>query len=206
MKNLSNLFKIIELTRSQIQQGYLVTGIPTDRISNLAEHHYMVTFIGWQLAWHLKEAGANIDIQKVMEYCMIHDVGEILGGDISAPYAKMNPKAKELAKAYETENHKFLAPFFGAQQKQFLAMAKEIMDAKTDEALLAKVADYIESTCFLNYLGEMDQKRSKFNLEIIQGHAKKLRDPVAKRHLQNFLADWGKNLSGRNYIEILNGR
>ena len=64
MKNLPNLFKLMELTRAQVQYGYLMSGMRKDQLSNLAEHHYLVTFIGWQLALNLKEAGANIDAKS----------------------------------------------------------------------------------------------------------------------------------------------
>ena len=68
MENLTNLFKLMELTRSQPQYGYALSGIQQDELSNLAEHHYLVTFIAWQLAAHVKGAGAKIDIQKVLEF------------------------------------------------------------------------------------------------------------------------------------------
>src|SRR6185436_17908737 len=100
MKNLPNLFKLVELTRAQVQQGYLLSGVQREKISNLAEHHYLVTFIGWQLAVNLKQAGANIDTQKVMEYCLMHDLGELMGGDISIWYAQMNKRARKHAKAF----------------------------------------------------------------------------------------------------------
>ena len=75
MEHLTNLFKLIELTRSQPQYGYALAGIQQDELSNLAEHHYLVTFVAWQLASQVKRAGANIDIQKVLEFCLIHDLG-----------------------------------------------------------------------------------------------------------------------------------
>jgi len=52
----------MQLTRAQVQQGYLLSGIPKDKLSGLAEHHYLVTFIGWQLANYLKKTGAKLDI------------------------------------------------------------------------------------------------------------------------------------------------
>ncbi|OGE83242.1 MAG: hypothetical protein A3B10_01130 [Candidatus Doudnabacteria bacterium RIFCSPLOWO2_01_FULL_44_21] len=62
MKNFPRLFNLMQLTRAQVQQGYLLSGIPKDKLSGLAEHHYLVTFIGWQLANYLKKTGAKLDI------------------------------------------------------------------------------------------------------------------------------------------------
>src|SRR5690348_2583666 len=119
MKNLPRLFKLIELTRAQVQQGYLLSGVHRNELSNLAEHHYLVTFIGWQLAENLKQMGAKINVQKVMEFCLIHDLGELMGGDISAPYARVNKKALKFAKQFEEENQKFISKYFGTQEKYF---------------------------------------------------------------------------------------
>lgn len=206
MKNLPNLFKIMQLTRAQVQQGYLLSGVQREKISNLAEHHYLVTFIGWQLAVNLKEAGANIDVQKVMEFCLIHDLGELMGGDISAWYAKMNPRARRFAKAFEVENQRYLAKFFGNDSKRFKKMSKEILDAKCDEALIAKVADYVESMNFMVYHGYFSEPRRKFTNEKVGGYIRKIKDKTTKKLLADFLSTWIKDVDKHDYIQILNGK
>ncbi len=117
MDHLAKLFKLLEITRSQPQYGYALAGIPKGELSDLAQHHYLVTFIAWQLALSVQSKGAKINVQKVLEYSLIHDLGELFGGDIAMPYAKANPKARILAKAFEAENQKYLANFFGAQAR-----------------------------------------------------------------------------------------
>lgn len=206
MQNLSKLFKLAQLTRAQVQQGYLLAGVHREKISNLAEHHYLVTFIGWQLAVNLKQAGANIDVQKVMEFCLIHDLGELMGGDISAWYAKMNPRARRFAKSFEEENQKYLSHFFGDSSKSFKKLSKEILDAKSDEALIAKVADYIESLGFLVYQEYFKEAHRKFTNEKVSGYIKKIKDKTAKKFLSEFLSAWLKDVEKNNYIEILNGK
>lgn len=206
MKNLGNLFKLVQLTRAQVQQGYLLSGVHREKISNLAEHHYLVTFIGWQLAVNIKEAGAKIDVQKVMEYCLIHDLGELMGGDISVWYGQMNKKARRFAKAFEEENQKYLAKFFGSSKRQFQRMGKEILDAKSDEALIAKVADYVESMCFMVYRGYFSEDRRNFTKLKVGEYIKKIKDKIAKQTLQEFLVEWLKNVHNNDYIEILNGK
>ena len=203
MKNLPNLFKLIELTRSQVQYGYLLSGIKREQLSNLAEHHYLVTFIGWQLAINLKQAGVNIDVQKVLEFCLIHDLGELMGGDISAWYAQMNKRARKHAKAFEEENQKYLSKFFGNDSKRFKKMAKEILDAKSDEALIAKVADYIEALCFKVYVGNFDEPSRKLTNDKLLGFIRKMKDKTAKQLLQQFVAEYLKSVHKNNYIEIL---
>ena len=204
VKDLVKLFKLIELTRAQTQYGYLLHGIQKSQLSNLAEHHYLVTFMGWQLATKLKAIGAQIDVQKVMEFCLIHDLGELMGGDISGPYAKVNKKARKFAKAFEEENQKYLAKFFGSDEKLFKKNAKEILDAKSDEALVAKVADYIECTSYMVYVNQFTQQAKKFNSEKITGYIRKIKDKTAKKYLSDFLNEWIKNADKVSYIETLN--
>src|SRR5258708_2587363 len=203
MKHLPDLFKLMELTRAQTQYGYLLSGIPRDQISNLAEHHYLVTFIGWQLATNLKQAGANIDVQKVLEFCLIHDLGELMGGDISAWYGRMNKRAKRLAKAFEEENQRYLSNFFGDNKKHFRKIAKEILNAKSDEALIAKVADYMEALNYKVYVKNFDETSRKLTNEMVSKFIRNMKDKIAKKLLQQFLADWLKNVEKANYIQIM---
>ncbi len=203
MKNLSNLFKIVQLTRAQVQYGYLLSGIPKSQLPSLAEHHYLVTFIAWQIALNLKQAGANIDVQKVLEYALVHDLGELMGGDVSALYGKVNPKAKKFAKAFEEENQKYLSKFFGNNAKQFKQMSKEILDAKCDEALIAKVADYMECAVYKVYVNNFRKSDIEFNQVKIEGFIKKMKDKTAKKLLQEFLTEWLTALEDKDYIKIL---
>src|SRR3989344_2424446 len=125
MNNLVNLFKLIELTRSQVQYGYVLSGVRKHELSNLAEHHYLVVFMAWQLAKHLNAKGANLDEKKVLEIAIIHDLGELFGGDISRPYAMANPRARKLAKAYEFENIRFLRKYLTTLSKSLWDDAME---------------------------------------------------------------------------------
>src|SRR5579872_6043877 len=127
MNHLAKLFKLLEITRSQPQYGYALAGIPKAELSDLAQHHYLVTFIAWQLALSVQAKGAKINVQKVLEFCMVHDLGELFGGDIAMPYAKANPKARTLAKAFEAENQNYLSAFFGPQSKHYKELSDEIM-------------------------------------------------------------------------------
>lgn len=203
MKHLTNLFKLMELTRSQPQYGYALAGIQQDELSNLAEHHYLVTFIAWQLVSNLKTAGAKLNVQKVLEFCLIHDLGELFGGDISMPYARANPKAREYAKAFEEENQRFLSKFFGHQSGHFKELGHEILDAKSDEAIIAKLADYIEVTHYKQYVKVF----SKFDTDLIKpklvSMVKKIKDPIAKKELTKFVANWINDLSKKEIPEIL---
>ena len=164
----------MELTRSQPQYGYALAGIQQDELSNLAEHHYLVTFIAWQLASQVKKAGAKIDVEKVLEFGLVHDLGELFGGDISMPYAKANPKARKHAKAFEEENQRFLSKFFGNQSEHFKELGHKILDAKSDEAIIAKIADPIAKKELGKFINDWTSDITKKEIpEILYENAEK---------------------------------
>jgi len=194
MQHLTKLFKLVELTRSQPQYGYALSGIKQDELSNLAEHQYLVTFMAWQMAQSLIDSGAKINLQKIFELSLIHDLGELFGGDISAPYAKTNPKAKKLAKAFEAENQRFFAKFFGSSSNHFKKLGKEILDQKTDESLVVKVADYLECSHYLQYVNKFSVADLSFDAAKLKGYAKKIKDKVAKKELLSYISTWEKDV------------
>ena len=193
----------MELTRSQPQYGYALSGIQQDELSNLAEHHYLVTFIAWQLASHIKKAGAKINIEKVLEFCLIHDLGELFGGDIAMPYARSNPKARIHAKAFEEENQKFFAKFFGNESNHFKELGHEILNAKSDEAIVAKVADYMEIIHYKQYVRVFSKLDMKGIEPKLQSMISKTKNSITKRELSKFIKNWSKNIDKKGVLEIL---
>jgi 5'-deoxynucleotidase YfbR-like HD superfamily hydrolase len=203
MDNLSNLFKLIELTRSQPQYGYALNGIKQDELSNLAEHHYLVTFIAWQLTLHLQSKGASLDLARILEYSLIHDLGELLGGDIARPYAQANPSAKEKAKAFEAENIKFLSKFFGPHGKHFQKLSDEIEGTSNDESLIAKISDYIELSHYKFYMGMFTENDTKLIRSSLDTMTEKLKDQIAKDEIKDFINQWASGLPGKSTLEII---
>lgn len=203
MEHLTKLFKLVELARSQPQTGYVLSGIRTDELSNLAEHQYLVTFFAWQMARSANREGAKLDIEKVLEFALIHDLGEILGGDIASPYAKVNRKAYRAAKAFEEENQRFLAKYFGPDAKHFRDLIKEVMDAKTDEALYAKAADFVECTHYLSYMGQLSKRSIDLAKDKLESYIQKIKGPAAKSFLRKFLSEWMLDLPRGLALDVI---
>lgn len=176
----------------QPQYGYAVAGGNT-RIGNLAEHHYLVTMLGWQLSEFVNSKGANIDIHKVTKFCLLHDIGELFGGDIGMYYAKANPSARTCAKKFEEENQKFLSKYFN-NQKDVQDLTKEILDSESDEAHIAKVADYLEVTHYKLFNGQLKKKDIELITPKLVEKIKKIKDEIAKKELLRFVSDWKKKM------------
>ena len=173
-------------------------------MGNLAEHHYMVSVIAWQLASSVNSVGAKLDIAKVFEFASIHDIGELFGGDISMPYAKANPKAREYAKKFEAENHSYIAKFFGDQSDHFKRLSAEILDAESDEAHIVKIADYIEVTHYKFFIGRFVQSDIELISEKMDKMISGMKDKIARKELTAFVKEWKKEMSGlTNYPDTI---
>ncbi|MBX4197931.1 HD domain-containing protein [Candidatus Parcubacteria bacterium] len=194
MKHLTDLFHLLEVTRKQPQYGYALWGGDM-RLGNLAEHHYLVTIIAWQLASAVNTKGAKIDIQKVLEFCLIHDLGELFGGDVGMLYARANPKAREYAKKFEAENHIYIGKFFGNQRRHFLELSEEILNADSDESRIAKIADYLEITHYKFFMEKFTQTDIDLVAKKLPNMIDGMKDILAKRELNKFVKEWQKSMS-----------
>lgn len=208
MKHLTDLFKLAELTRNQAQYGYVLSGIGKHDLSDLAQHHYLVTFIAWQLARQANAAGASINVERVMEYALVHDLAELFGSDISMPYALANPQARKAAKQFEAENEKFLSRFFGPDAKHFSDLNNGIVGdggEKPDELIIAKLADYIECTHYKFLLGKFRPKDMEMVVKKMETYLGMMRDRAAQKMLRAFVEDWQRDLPGRGALEAIEG-
>ena len=203
MKNLPKLIKLVELTRNQPQYGYALAGIPKGEQSDLAQHHYLVSFIAWQLARAVNRDGGDIDVEKVLEFAMIHDLGELFGGDINFFYGRVNPEAKKHAKAFEAENAKFLSDFFGEDKEHYEQLAEEILDAKSDECIVAKVADYVECINYKLMSSSISKIDMPVTLEGIEKMLSRTENESLKKTITSFIEEWQKSLGDNDTLGII---
>ena len=205
MKSIVNLFKMVQATRGMTLIGWALRGISRDQQSNLAEHHYLVTFISWRLALLAKRSGGIIDVQKVLEISLIHDLGETLGGDIPMPYGRRFPKARELAKAYEEHNQMYITSLFDDEEPYVKELFEEANAQTTDEGLVAKIGDYLELNHYLVFIKKFSEHDLEFIYSSLQGLSSKIHDKKTKFVIQNFLKNWKDEIFGKDVIDIISG-
>lgn len=202
MKNLTDLFKLVEITRDQPQYGYNLAGLHKYELSDLAQHHYLATFITWQLGLLLQEAGGKVNIFRAMEISMMHDLGELFGGDICHYYAKANPTARTLAKQYERENNNFLSQYFH-DKNYYMDLVKEMEEVRTDESIVAKTADYMEVLHYKQRIQKLDAQDLGPFMDGIRKRALELQDEQSRKTLSEFLDSWSQELPHKNTIDII---
>jgi 5'-deoxynucleotidase YfbR-like HD superfamily hydrolase len=189
MRHLTELFNILEISRNQPQYGYALWG-GNMRLGNIAEHQYMVTLIAWQLATSINAKGGKLDIQKVLEIALIHDLGELFGGDIGLIYGTHNPKAKKLAKEFEAENLNFIAKLFGSDAQRVEAIGHETEKLETDESLIVKTADLLEHCHYKFFMDVFVKADIDIITDRLKNMGQKLSDIRAKAFMTQFSKEW----------------
>ena len=203
MDNLIKLFKLLQVTRNHPQYGYTLAGISKFEISDLAQHHYLVALIALQLGYYFNAKGAKLNLQKILEISLTHDLGELFGGDINYFYGRANVSAREKAKAFEEENVKYLAKIFGDYGKEFMQNTDNFEHKDSDEAIIAQCADKMECVHYKVYIGKSTEGEIAATQQSIRSYVKKLADENLKIELEKFIDIWGKEMPGKNFLDIL---
>lgn len=201
MKNLPKFISILEMTREQVQYGYFLVGVNRHETSTLAEHHYLVTMIGWMLCEYLNEdEGSLVDTSKVMQLCLVHDLGELFGGDMAAPLSRKRPDIKAHAQAFEKGNKEILMSFLNTHvAKAMQALFEEEETKVTDEAVVAKIADLMETHFFLEHRNIQHAQKDLFYRDHIRPLADKLSNPKIKEKLEPFFEGFEQDIQNRGF-------
>lgn len=78
-ETVSAYFEIVHL-KQLYRQGWLRSGIPTDRCESVAEHSFGVAMLALLL---LEGQTPTLDKAKVLSMALIHDLGEVYAGDFT---------------------------------------------------------------------------------------------------------------------------
>jgi 5'-deoxynucleotidase YfbR-like HD superfamily hydrolase len=87
---MKNTFKLVQnlqnLNRIKRTGGNLALGLPAEWNITIAEHSYAVSYLAMMFYWALPEVTRKeVDLGKILSYCLVHDWKEIVLGDIPAP-------------------------------------------------------------------------------------------------------------------------
>ena len=153
------------------------------RQESVAEHSWRLAV----LAMLMEDDFPELDMNKVIRMCLIHDWGEAVTGDIPA-FVKTEADEEKEADAIET----LLKNLPETISSGFLTMFKEMSDLTSDEAILVKALDKIETLIQHNESGSGAWLPLEYDLNLtygneVCGHFKKtqqLRDKVREDTLR----------------------
>jgi len=140
--SLNDIYRLGTLNRWQI--------VDTSRQQNVAEHMYFVSIITMELCKYL-EITQKHDILRYVRWALMHDVPEVLTGDLPTPIKKIIPAGK--LKGIEAKS--------GGIYREYISTDRPY----DDELLLhiVKIADLIEAREFLIRYGRGDHAGKVFD-------------------------------------------
>ena len=131
-RKLLDIIQIAERLKDTTRHCYTSGG----RRESVAEHSWMTTL----MAFFLRDEFPEADMNKVMQMCVIHDLGEAFTGDIPSFYKSAEHEQKEEAMLSQWVSS---LPDTYAQQMQ--SLYAEMAARETVEAKIYKAIDNLEA-------------------------------------------------------------
>jgi putative hydrolase of HD superfamily len=123
-----------EALKNVTRSGHTSTGRP----ESTAEHSWRLCLLALVFA----DALADLDMRRVLELCVVHDLAEAVGGDVPAT-ARAAHAAKGARERHDLEV--LAAPLDAPQQDRIVALWDEYAQGATPEAQAVKALDKLET-------------------------------------------------------------
>lgn len=210
MKKLLTLLSVAQLTKQQPLTGYSVAGIKLGELPSLAEHHYTSALSALLIAQKIKTAGGIIDSEKLVAMLLIHDLGELFGGDISAPLSRAYPELREYKdKIGDKAIDLLFSNIDTADQTYFKNLYNEFEHGSSDEKWVGKILDQLDHQLFLEHMSHEQRQSDKagnYRPDFIQKHiyhlAEKITDPNTKKVMQELVQTFIDEYFKRGFIGL----
>ena len=135
-----DFLRAAERLKTTTRSGYTSTG----ERESVAEHTWRLCLMALVLAPELPD----VDFARLVKICIVHDLGEAIGGDIPAP--EQARRAAHGANEGKAANERrdllaLLEPLPEARRAEIVALWDEYEEAQTPESKLAKALDKLET-------------------------------------------------------------
>jgi len=139
IKSAMRFYLLATQLKYKIRAGWDEThwNVSKERLESVAEHVYGTCILALSID---SEFGTNLDINKVVKMLVIHEIGEVIIGDIT-PFDNVTPKQK-----MEIE-HVAMKKVLGdlIKKEEYFALLLEFDERKTREAIFAYHCDKLEA-------------------------------------------------------------
>lgn len=131
--------RAIETLKTTYRSGYTSDG----SVESVAEHSWRVCM----LAMLVHPYVPGVDFARLVRMCLVHDLGEAIGGDVPAPEQARRASAGVPPKSADERRDllALAAPLPRAARDEIVALWDEYEAASTPEARLAKAVDKLET-------------------------------------------------------------
>lgn len=139
LRNSMRFYLLATQLKYKIGSGWDKThwNVSKERIESIAEHVYGTCILALSIDSEFK---ANLDINKVIKMLVLHELGEVIIGDIT-PFDNITPEEKM------KKEHEAMREVIGdlVNQEEFLSLLFEFDEKKTKEAIFAHHCDKLEA-------------------------------------------------------------
>lgn len=147
---------VIEKLKCNTRHSWTSSG----RHESVAEHSWRLAM----MAMLCKDEYPELDIDKVIKMCLIHDLGEAVTGDIPAFVKTQEDEQNE-----ENALLQLLSALPEDMQKEFIALFSEMNERKTPEAKLFKSLDNLEALISHNEADISTWLPNEYELNLVYG-------------------------------------
>jgi putative hydrolase of HD superfamily len=138
-KNIDPIIEIyfqINHLKHLLRQGWLMRGVPEEKCESVGDHTFAVALLAMMIA---KKYFPKLDMEKLLKMSLVHELGEIDGGDIT-PHDGIDKKDKHAIE--EKGIRKIFSDF--PEGGEYLDLWLEYAEDKTEEAKFVKQIDKLE--------------------------------------------------------------
>lgn len=134
LEGVLTFLRAAERLKTVTRSGWTSTG----QRESVAEHTWRVCLMAMLLYGRTE----GIDLARLLKMCLVHDLGEAIGGDVPAPAQVGSPAKADRERADLAE---MVAPLPPSLRDEILALWDEYESAASPEARLAKGVDKLET-------------------------------------------------------------
>lgn len=171
-----NMIKFIFEQHSRLSCIFRFNNVPRLAAQSVAEHSYRVPFLAMLVADYLNEEGrmpnsVKVDKLRMLEMGMLHDIEEIVSGDI-IKILKQGKFKDELNKLNE-QNAFCIMQLLGTNGDRYFALWNETKEVKTLEAKIIVFCDMVDR---IIYCVKESHLGNNYFRELLAYEAKKLHE------------------------------
>jgi len=139
LAGLLDFLRAAESLKTVTRSGYTSAGLP----ESVAEHTWRLSLMALLLAPEFPD----VDFARLVKICLVHDLGEAVGGDIPAPEQARRLAAGAGGKATDERRDlvSLLESLSARSRAEITALWDEYEAAQSPEAKLAKALDKLET-------------------------------------------------------------
>jgi len=169
MSKEKNLIKFIFEQHNRLSCIMRFNNTPRLASESVCEHSYYVAFLSMLVGDYLEQEGLKFDKTRLLRMALLHDVEEIISGDI-IKVLKSGGFKKELDKM-NVSSMEFLTGVLGEEGETYFTLWQE---AKRKETLEAKIIDLIDMVACVLYSVKEIHLGNKYFKEILEYVVKKV--------------------------------